>query len=674
MNQLVQHTRTTYIRKQVVYCFLLGLCVGIILAAVSWSWALIAFVLVFGGLLLIKQPWRLKNEEVAIYLNQQFPALENSAALLLRTPDNLNLLERLQVEKISEVTAGLQLPSAFYRNVKQALVLLLCSIGIWGLLQVRWEKDGSLRGWGATGSKQEKVLPGIARVNISVHPPAYTGKPAQQQDNFTLTLEEGAEVEWLITTTGLPQAVTLVFNDSSQLPLKQMGHGWTAKKNIHKNGFYQVKMDDRLSEFYPITTIPDKPPVVRVKAPASYLALEYGESLKVPFQALVTDDYGVGSAVIYATIASGSGEGVKFREEKMTLPGNFTARKKDYQLSRILDLQALHMQPGDELYFHVRATDSHQQETRSDIQIITLADTTELMGFDGVIAGVNIKPEYFRSQRQIIIETEELLRGRDSLARFKDKSNELGMDQKLLRLRYGKFLGEESETYGEDHDHEEQAAFGDAKAILEEFSHKHDNSEDATFFEPEVKQQLKTVLNEMWKAELQLRLAKPQEALPFEYKALRLLKDLQQKSRAYVGKTGTKTTPLKPEKRLTGEQDKISPAVVTKEMIPNDEYAMVRNGLQALELLNTAGLQEATVLMAGKAAAEPAVYLPAFEALQRINAAIQKKNTPSPKDIAAAQRGLQRMNAAPPLLPQPAARTATSLQQLYFSNLQTGKH
>jgi hypothetical protein len=51
-------------------------------------------------------------------------------------------------------------------------------------------------------------------------------------------------------------------------------------------------------------------------------------------------------------------------------------------------------------------------------------------------------------------------------------------------------------------------------------------------------------------------LYKPQAALPFAYKALRLLKDLQQKSRSYVAKTAYNPPPLKDGKtfkRRTGQ-------------------------------------------------------------------------------------------------------------------------
>src|SRR6202000_3055378 len=91
------------------------------------------------------------------------------------------------------------------------------------------------------------------------------------------------------------------------------------------------------------------------------------------------------------------------------------------------------------------------------------------------------------------------------------------------------------------------------------YTDKHDNAEDATYFEPGVKAQLKATLNEMWNAELRLRTYKPREALPYCYKALRLLKYLQQQSRAFVAKTGVRVMPLNPDKRLTGELASIVP-------------------------------------------------------------------------------------------------------------------
>jgi hypothetical protein len=96
------------------------------------------------------------------------------------------------------------------------------------------------------------------------------------------------------------------------------------------------------------------------------------------------------------------------------------------------------------------------------------------MSLEGLASGIDIKPEYFRSQRQIIIETEQLLKDRAGLTSeaFNTKSNDLGVDQKLLRLRYGKFLGEETDT--EIGGHNEGDKEENAGDIMDRYTHKHD--------------------------------------------------------------------------------------------------------------------------------------------------------------------------------------------------------
>ena len=297
------------------------------------------------------------------------------------------------------------------------------------------------------------------------------------------------------------------------------------------------------------------------------------------------------------------------------------------------------MKPGDELYFFINAKDNHGQQSRSDVYLISIVDTSNLMSMVGMANGVNLVPEYFRSQRQIIIDTEKLLKEQETIAAddFKNRSNALGMDQKLLRLRYGKFLGEESETgVGGERDHEddhEKVAFGDVKALMDEYAHKHDIAEDATFFEPELKRQLKAVLNEMWSSELRLRTYKLQEALPYEYKALRLLKDLQQKSRAFVAKTTIKTAKLKLEKRLTGELDKIIQPTQQATFEPIDRSAEELKLLLSMLEQRKAGksfaygdrelLRSGEKQLIGVAANQPTLYLPALKSLRKLSTATE---------------------------------------------------
>nr|WP_281389563.1 DUF4175 family protein [Chitinophaga qingshengii] len=546
----------------------------------------------------------------------------------------------------------------------------------------------------------EKVLPGINNVQVTLQPPVYMRRPARTQSTFNITTPDSSAIKWEIHTNSAVTQLALLFNDSTRLPLQpDAAHTtWTATRTPHKSGFYQVALNGQLSELYQLQLIPDQLPVIRVTSPQPYTTIEFGQSAKVNVQATLTDDYGIRDARISLTIASGNGEAVRFKDQEQSFDNSFSGQSTQYQVAKTLNLTAMGLKPGDELYFHIRVTDTRRQENRSDVYIVTLPDTAQLFSMEGMVTGVAFKPEYFRSQRQIILDAEQLLREKDSIgpAKFNSRSNELGTDQKLLRLRYGKFLGEESEsnigdprvaaeTGHEDHDHdhhgqaehgaEDPKDFGNAAKVLDEFTDKHDNAEDATFFDPEIKKQLRATLTEMWKSELQLRLYKPQEALPFAYKALRLLKDLQQQSRVYVAKTGIKTTPLKPEKRLTGEQDKIQPATKKETRSYQDELLTVRQALSVLDARKTGDtvtgaviLQDALRVLATQAATTPAVYLPALEAMRRI-----QLHKGTEKDIRTAQQGLQKILKAPPLQPQPAlAPVAPSLPQHYFHNLKTG--
>jgi len=386
-------------------------------------------------------------------------------------------------------------------------------------------------------------------------------------------------------------------------------------------------------------------------------------------QVELTDDYGITGSAVFATVSSGKGEAVKFREQELHWDRGFSGGT-NYLLNRVLDLPALGLKPGDELYFYCKVRDNHGQEARSDMYIIALADTAQLMSLEGMTIPTDVKPEFFRSERQIIIETEQLLKAKDTIAlqAFKDKSNDLGIDQKLLRLRYGKFLGEEAEEGGPLSDTTDFGAFGDAARILDVYSDKHDNAEDATFLEPAVKAQLRATLSEMWKAELQFRVNKPREALPSCYKALRLLKELQQQSRVYVAKTGVRMTPLNPDKRLTGELGAIEAPVqrlARVDEMPEEE--VLRMGLAVLEGMRVGMslgegdrrvLEQVERRLGKEAAAKPGRFLAGYEGVKRLN---------NEDDIVAAEKAIGLL--LPVAEQRPGVRTSAAdggLGRLYF--------
>ncbi|MFT3932429.1 MAG: hypothetical protein QM726_02345 [Chitinophagaceae bacterium] len=693
---MIKALRSKWIGISLLADFLLSVGIAFLLAIVTnkmlgWSvyYGVLYLLIVFGSLLLLHKPWVLKETAIAELLNQSYPQLEESAGLLLKQTGDLNLLEQLQYKRTSNALQQIESPLRVNRKIIfPAIAMLLLSVTALAIHQCNFNKpvlSFSNDEANTINHKKEVVLPQVAAIKVTVQPPAYTAKPVRVQQAFNLLAEEGSAVHWQLQTNIPVQSVKFILNDKTQLPLQSANAEntqWQLQRKIDSSGFYQLSIDGKLSELYKIETIPDKAPVINVLLPQQYTTIDFGQPQQVKLSAALTDDYGIKDAFINATIASGSGEAVKFKEEKIALQG-FSIGSRESHLQQILSLKQMAMQPGDELYFYLQATDNHQQQTRSDIFIVHLPDTAQLMSLDGLANSLTLKPEYFRSQRQIIIETEQLLKDKDTISNetFKNRSNNLGIDQKLLRLRYGKFLGEEAES-GEPETSElsDLSNFSNAEKVADAFTDKHDNSEDATYFDPETKKQLRATLTEMWNAELHLRTFTPQEALPFEYKALRLLKDLQQKSRVYVAKTNFKTTPLDPKKRLTGELTKINAVTDHKDIQPQtDPQASVRQALSVLQNINTKNnkdlplqvLQQANLRLHEKAIQQPALYLDAIEAMKRIMNALPAQQPIAPADILAAQHGLQQLLTAPLRLPTANKdNTQQELSKQYFNNLQ----
>jgi hypothetical protein len=649
---------------------------------------IVFFVIILALLLYINNMWRVTEKETARYLNKQYPSLEESCELLLEDAASLNLLENLQANKTEAALSQIGRLS-FFGNIKFPLLSLLASIILYILLSfIAHGFPGVKRGAAVAVTENKSNLPaGVSNIYVTIIPPTYTHKPVREQNNMNLTVEEGATVHWKLAFTKPATSVNFIYNDSISValqPANKDGTMWVSEKTISDPGFYQLKIDSVVSALYKIEVTKDQPPVILVTSPKPNTVIEYGEPQRVNLQANVSDDYGVKDVTINATIAKGSGEGVKFTSQQLSFGASFAAQNLQYNLQKTIVLTAMAMEPGDELYFYISAMDNHAQEKRSDIYIVSITDTAQLMSMDGLLNGVNVKPDYFRSQRQIILDAEQLIREKDTVTaeNFKNRSNNLGIDQKLLRLRYGKFLGEEASS-NEDvtgNTLGNPAEFGNAALILDAFTDHHDNAEDASFLDTETKKQLKAVLTEMWNSELQLRTYKPKDALPFAYKALRLLKDLQQKSRAYVAKTSSKTAPIKLEKRLTGKLEKIvEPVTHANIAAPNDPAEELRNALAVLELLkrqisiNDKAIQVlrlATAQVSNQAAKNPSLYLPALEGMKRIINASQDKRNVTYADIVTAQKALQDLAGIPYSLPSTKqSPPSLSLSEQYFRNL-----
>ncbi len=633
---------------------------------------------------------RLDERNVARFLNQKFPVLEESSELVLVPVSSLNLLQQLQAEKVGEALTGLPVPPEVARPLKRSgivfAVALLVVISAMALPD-QWSRslaDKFTTSGASTSTPPESRLPGIEQVTVSITPPAYTRKSPHNQSLFAITAEEGARITWELETSGAVKTIRLLFNDGQSMVLRASSDAthWSGSRTVHLPGFYQVEADGRKSEFYKLDVVHDQAPVIRIAAPATSTTIDYGEAPKVMLRATLWDDYGINSAAISATVATGKAEGVKFKEFTLPFAASFTGTQQQYNLQKMIDLTALGMHPGDELYFYVKTIDNHLQESRSDIYFVTITDTAKLMSLDGLGTGVNRVPEYFRSQRQIIIDTEKLLKDKDSISAesFKTRSANIGVDQKLLRLRYGKFLGNENEEASNPADEApfDPADFNNEAKLKDQYA-EHDDGDEAGFFEPKQKKQLKEMLNEMWSSELRLLTYRPADALPFEYKALRMLKDIQQDSRVYVAKTSYKVPPLKEDKRLSGELDKISAPLVerrlkAKTQADGPSLAAAVALLQRMNFhtpLRPADQQALDVVfpvLSTYAAAQPSTFLPALTALHRLMASTDERQAQNDRLIV--EKAMQKIIPKAPRLPQKKEAPKDALSDNYFNDLQ----
>jgi hypothetical protein len=654
---------------------------------------------------------------VAQHLNRKYPQLEESTQLLLQPEEELPLLAQLQQQRVALALTHISAHKASqvrYKNGFLPLCIgLVLATGLWFVpryLQNQEEtttpSNGLSQNPNAVIAQPKAILPAIEQMHIRLSPPAYMRKAPYAVTTPSFKVEAGAQVTWTVQTNQAVTAPMLVLSNQKPVllrPVANQENTYSASVTLFQSTLYHLQLNGQASDFYSIEVVPDEAPSITVKKPAQYLEILFGEPQRVTVQATFQDDYGLKTANLVATVAQGEGEAVKFREQRIPLHLSFSGQPRQLQLNQTLDLKKLGMTYGDELYLYLQAYDNHRGYTRTESFLIEIEDTTVIETTDDLSLGVNPNPEYFRSQRQIIIDTEKLIQEQKSLpqATFAERSNNIGVDQKLLRLRYGKFLGEEFESTigkgalpeglgeghtaddGHDHGATKGASEHEAKMneLLDPYLHKHDQEEAATFFEPAIKAQLKGALAQMWEAELRLRTNRPKEALPFEYKALRLLKDVQQKSRVYVKKSGFEPPPLKePEKRLTGDLSKVQTLQQRRQEKPIPSYPVVRQALQRVAAL-TAGepaqAQDAALLEQagqelGKAAVrEPGKYLGPLQDIRQVVQAIRQQRAPCQDCLARVEKALHRFlpvsekTAHKRVLPSPEKKLA----QDYFNRL-----
>lgn len=593
-------------------------------------WLLTCSVLLLAISIACDRQWRPSAQELCQQLNARYPVLEDSADLLLgsQTPGE-NPLVALQRDRIIEELATLQAHSGlkdFRPDWRRAPVfcaivfpVLVIAAGTARHLPPALHPNGGQAKVTATQQPIAAAQLALENVQVTITPPGYTGLASATVPELDLHVPEGTEARWdlllsapverlLMGSTGKYRA----FLPIGDLPARR----WQLTRRIDESEAYLLQAVPQqasdtnieavtLDDIHNLEVIPDNAPDFEFSFPRDPVTvLPDAESRDAGMiDVTVNDDYGFAThkgqprVELSMTLASGTGENVRFRSKRYPMtPDESEKNKLRYRFR--LPLAKHSIEPGDEVYWQLIATDNRQPQANigKSASFIVRWPQEEVFGLsDAEGMAIRVMPEYFRSQRQLIIDTEALLAEAAQLTpeKFRARSESLAYEQNLLRMRYGRFLGEEDSglekhdeakpgTAGkstskekkghEEHDHSNPKAkthshahepdqgaakqqFGDATGVVESAGHSHDTAEHATLFDPQTKELLRSALNAMWTSWRELSIIEPRASLPHQYEALRYIKEVQQASRIYLQRVGFETPPLDEQRRLTGETE-----------------------------------------------------------------------------------------------------------------------
>ena len=249
---------------------------------------------------------------------------------------------------------------------------------------------------------------------------------------------------------------------------------------------------------------------------------------------------------------------------------------------------------------------------------------------------IDVMPEYYKSQRQIIIETEQLVADRDQLdaETFAAASRALGDSQADLKNRYGQYLGDEfgesldgewdvqalddlpeSEAEHESHDdHDDhdvpgEDEFGSAEALIARYLHDHEAADVGPISSRNPVGLMKRALAKMWQAELHLRLSEPDASLPHQYEALEYYNRAREADRIFTRRLGFEPPPVSGDALFRELHGRLSRRSPTEPFDPDELelLALAADRLQQMSADRPALIKQAARLEQLRVAGGPAV-------------------------------------------------------------------
>jgi len=457
-------------------------------------------------------------------------------------------------------------------------------------------------------------MPVFDEMRWRVTPPAYAGLGETiGRGDEPLQALAGSRVRLRSAFFGRWSAVRATRIGGGALPVRRQGGEWIAEwtqspgeRGISLEAVARGEVVSR--RVVPVIVTPDRAPDVQLTAPEADLILAAPHG-RIPIRATAADDYGVGSFALSWSRTRGSGETFEYTEG--TWP--FVSLRRGEKAAageRVIDLDALQLQPGDVIHVRAVAADRNTVtgpgESVSRTRMIRIARPDEMDQVNTEVGfPMELPKDPLLSQRMLLIRTQRLQaeRGRIPEAELKRRAAEIGSDQGRLRERVGEQIftrqtaGIQDQTtergfteHGGAGAHDEhdaapssasassptstsgQPAAGQAggsfndqvvaaasaatgQGTVDEVTHKHDADPIL-----EVNRTLLNLYNIMWAAERELNQAAPSGAIPHQLEALRIIDELRKAERIFPS-ANVRVDPVNVDSaRGQGKTDDAAPA------------------------------------------------------------------------------------------------------------------
>jgi hypothetical protein len=454
-----------------------GLAVAIVLALTGWptrktlgNIGIATLCIVIGAAIRILIARR-RHAPIAYVVERRAPSCRNivitADELMSGAPVDARVGAVVNHEA-ARIVRGLDLATLFpARNAVGGLVVALV---VWGItIGARGAPAAALSHAiaGVSG-----VAAGIDGVDVTVTPPAYTGRAQQTtRDPARIETLAGSRVRLSVRSRATNVAIeTLDGRDT----LQASGAGaFVGELTADADGYISIQpmggsAQPGAARLIGLSVISDNAPRVRIATPGKDLFLKDAHpEIGVAIEA--GDDIGLASLRLRYTKVSGSGERFKFTEGEVPLT-IARADARAWTARATWHLDSLGLEPGDLVVYRAVAADRRPNAPASESD----SYIAEIVAPGGVAApGFAIDPDverYAVSQQMVIVKTERLAAKRASTPQqsFADSAQELAAEQRKVRAEFVFMMGGEiaDETADAISDlNEEQEAEGESDLL-----------------------------------------------------------------------------------------------------------------------------------------------------------------------------------------------------------------